>query len=164
LKSLLVKDKTNYIILASESTGMILEATNAMIASMKDFQVQLVILEDNETLDFEEISLTRLTKLQMIYPSLTRPNETLESSYFDNNYKKINKVLPSQYAIRGFDVTFDTLLRLSQEQSFEETIQSVNTHQIENQFNYSQKPQEGYSNKGVYILYYDSDLTIKEAQ
>jgi hypothetical protein len=164
LRSLLVKDKINFVILASESTGMILATTNAMIAAMKDYQVQLVILEENETLDFEEISLSRLTKLKMIYPSLTRPNETLESSYFDNNYKKLNKVLPSQYAIRGFDITFDTLLRLSQEKTFEETAQTIASQQIENKFNYIQKPSEGYTNKGVYILYYDADLTIKEAQ
>jgi LysM repeat protein/ABC-type branched-subunit amino acid transport system substrate-binding protein len=164
LRSLLIKDKINFVILASESTGMILATTNAMIAAMKDYQVQLVILEENETLDFEEISLSRLTKLKMIYPSLTRPNETLESSYFDNNYKKLNKVLPSQYAIRGFDVTFDTLLRLSQEKTFEETAQTIASQQIENKFNYIQKPSEGYTNKGVYILYYDADLTIKEAQ
>jgi LysM repeat protein len=164
LKILLVKDRVNYIILASESTGMILTSTNVMIAALNDYQIQLVILEPNETLEFEEISLTRLTKLKMIYPSLTRPNETLESTYFDSDYKNQNKVIPSQYAIRGFDVTFDTLLRLSQEKTFDETIQTVATQQIENKFDYVQKPSQGYENKGVYILYYDTDLTIKEAQ
>jgi hypothetical protein len=164
LRILLVKDRVNYIILASESTGMILTSTNVMIAALNDYQIQLVILEPNETLDFEEISLTRLTKLKMIYPSLTRPNETLESTYFDSDYKNQNKVIPSQYAIRGFDVTFDTLLRLSQEKTFDETIQTVATQQIENKFDYVQKPSQGYENKGVYILYYDTDLTIKEAQ
>lgn len=164
LRSLFVKDKINFVILASESTGMILATTNAMIAALNEFQVQLVILEPNETLDFEEISLTRLTKLKMLYPSLTRPNETVESTYFDLDYKKQNKILPSQYAIRGFDVTFDTLLRLSQEKSFEETVQTISSQQIENKFDYAQKPSDGYTNKGVYILYYDTDLTIKEAQ
>ena len=164
LKNLLVKDRINYVVLASESTGMILATTNAMLSAMNDYQVQLVILEENETLDFEEISLSRLTKLKMMYPSLTRPNETFESAYFDADYKKQNKVLPSQYAIRGFDITFDILLRLSQEKSFQETVQTVTTQQIENKFDYVLKPSEGYTNKGVYILYYDTDLTIKEAQ
>lgn len=164
LRKLLVKDRMNYIILASESTGMILTSTNVMIAALNDYQIQLVILEPNETLDFEEISLTRLTKLKMIYPSLTRPNETLESTYFDSDYKNQNKVIPSQYAIRGFDVTFDTLLRLSQEKTFDQTIQTIATQQIESKFDYVQKSSQGYENKGVYILYYDTDLTIKESQ
>lgn len=163
LKILLQKDRMNYVVLASESTGMILATTNAMLAVQKDFQVQLVILEPNETLDFEEISLVRLTKLKLLYPSLSRPNETDAASQFDAKYKKVNKIIPNQYAIRGFDVTFDTLLRLSQDKTFEETIQSSVTEQIENKFDYVQNATYGYSNNGIYILYYDTDLTIKEA-
>jgi ABC-type branched-subunit amino acid transport system substrate-binding protein len=159
----LQKDKMNYVLLASESTGMILSITNAMLAAQKDYQVQLVIMEPNETLDFEEISLTRLTKLKLLYPSLSRPNETVEANQFDAKYKKLNKIIPNQYAIRGFDVTFDTLLRLSQEKTFEETIQTAASEQIENKFDYNQNTTYGYSNNGIYILYYDADLTIKEA-
>ncbi|MBP6557685.1 MAG: LysM peptidoglycan-binding domain-containing protein [Flavobacterium sp.] len=159
----LQKDKMNYVLLASESTGMILATTNAMLAAQKDYQVQLVIMEPNETLDFEEISLTRLTKLKLLYPSLSRPNETVEANQFDVKYKKFNKIIPNQYAIRGFDVTFDTLLRLSQEKTFEETVQADASEQIENKFDYTQNTTYGYSNNGIYILYYDTDLTIKEA-
>jgi len=163
LKVLFQKDKLNYVVLASESTGMILAATNAMLAAQKDYQVQLVILEQNDTFDFEEISLTRLTKLKLLYPSLSRPNETEEANQFDVKYKKVNKIIPNQYAIRGFDVTFDTLLRLSQDNTFEETIKTSPSEQIENKFDYVQNATYGYTNNGIYILYYDTDLTIKEA-
>jgi LysM repeat protein len=163
LKVSLKKDKMNYVVLASESTGMILATTNAMLAFQKDYQVQLVIMEPNETLDFEEISLTRLTKLKLLYPSLTRPNESVEANQFDAKYKKLNKIIPNAFAIRGFDVTFDTLLRLSQEKTFEETIQYDDSEQIENKFNYNPNSTYGYSNNGIYILYYDTDLSIKEA-
>ena len=163
LKVLFQKDKLNYVVLASESTGMILATTSAMLNAQKEYQVQLVILEPNETFDFEEISLTRLTKLKLLYPSLSRPNETDEANQFDAKYKKANKIIPNQYAIRGFDVTFDTLLRLSQEKTFEETVQVSPSEQIENKFDYVQNATYGYSNNGIYILYYDTDLTIKEA-
>lgn len=163
LKVCLKKDKMNYVVLASESTGMILATTNAMLAFQKDYQVQLVIMEPNETLDFEEISLTRLTKLKLLYPSLTRPNESVEANQFDAKYKKLNKIIPNAFAIRGFDVTFDTLLRLSQEKTFEQTIQSDDSEQIESKFNYNANSTYGYSNSGIYILYYDTDLSIKEA-
>ncbi len=163
LRVLFQKDRLNYVVLASESTGMILATTSAMLNAQKEYQVQLVILEQNDTFDFEEISLTRLTKLKLLYPSLSRPNETDEANQFDAKYKKINKIIPNQYAIRGFDVTFDTLLRLSQEQTFEETIQFSPSEQIENKFDYSRNATYGYSNTGIYILYYDTDLTIKEA-
>ncbi|MFT3687313.1 MAG: LysM peptidoglycan-binding domain-containing protein [Phycisphaerales bacterium] len=48
LRIRLQKDKMNYVVLASESTGMILATTAAMLAAQKDYQVQLVILEPNE--------------------------------------------------------------------------------------------------------------------
>ncbi|UPT69653.1 MAG: LysM peptidoglycan-binding domain-containing protein [Flavobacterium sp. JAD_PAG50586_2] len=163
LKALLQKDRLNYVVLASESTGMILATTSIMLAAQKEYQVQLVILEPNETLDFEEISLARLTKLKLLYPSLSRPNETEEANQFDAKYKKLNKIIPNQYAIRGFDVTFDTLLRLSQDKTFEETVQASPSEQIENKFDYVQNATYGYSNNGIYMLYYDTDLTIKEA-
>jgi hypothetical protein len=163
IKIQLQKDKLNFVVMASESTGMILSTTAVLLAAQKDYQVQLVILEPNETLDFEEIPLVRLTKLKLLYPSLSRPNETDEANQFDAKYKKLNKILPNQYAIRGFDVTFDTLMRLSQDKTFEETVQASPSEQIENKFDYVQNATYGYSNNGIYILYYDTDLTIKEA-
>lgn len=163
LKVLFQKDKLNYVVLASESTGMILSTTSAMLAAQKEYQVQLVILEQNDTFDFEEISLSRLTKLKLLYPSLSKPNETDEANLFDAKYKKLNKIIPNEFAIRGFDVTFDTLLRLSQDKTFEETVQTSPSEQIENKFDYVQNTTYGYSNNGIYFLYYDTDLTIKQA-
>ena len=72
-------------------------------------------------------------------------------------------MLPNQFAKRGFDVVFDTLLRLQQEKLFAETYDETASEQIENRFNYVAVPDGGYVNKGVYILYYDTDLTIKQA-
>lgn len=165
--SLLVKldkNKMNYVIVASERTGMILSSTTSMVNAQRNYQVQMVVLEQNETLDFEEIPLAKLTKLNMLYPSISKSNETPEAIYFENNYKKINKIVPNQYAVRGFDLTFDTLLRLSQDKSFEETVKGSATEQIESKFDYSLNENGGYSNKGVYILQYEADLSITEAK
>jgi hypothetical protein len=124
----------------------------------------LVILGENEALDFEEISINRLTKLQLHYPSLAKVNDTPEATIFENTFRKKNKVLPNQFATRGFDITFDVLMRLSQDKTFEETINESATEQVENKFSYIAQPKGGYINKGVHILYYDKDLTIKEAK
>jgi LysM repeat protein/ABC-type branched-subunit amino acid transport system substrate-binding protein len=159
-----VKDKMNYVILASEKTGNVLSITSILKGLQKTYQVQLVLLEPNETLDYEEIPLSRLTDLKLMYPSITRVNESDTAKQFERSYKKKNKMYPSPYATRGFDVTFDTMMRLSQQGSFEQSVNETVSEQIENQFNYDQKISGGFVNKGVYILYYDSDLTIKTAQ
>ena len=164
LKSLLVKDKINYVVMASERTGMIFATTNTLINALPEYQIRLVILEPNETLDFEEIALSRLTKLKLTYPSLSKENESNGAKIFERNFRKKNKIYPNQYAVRGFDITFDTLLRLAQEKTFEETINDFATEQVENKFDYNKRISGGYINKGVYILKYNSDLTISNAE
>lgn len=164
LKSLFVKDKINYVVLASENTGMIKSTMAAMMSVLTNYKVQLVILEPNETLDTDEINFENLTKLNLMYPSISRENESAEAKIFEKEYRKKNKIYPNTYATRGFDVTFDTMMRLSQGKSYQETVDSIATEQVDNKFEFYKKEDAGYSNKGVYILYYDTDLTIKEAK
>jgi murein DD-endopeptidase MepM/ murein hydrolase activator NlpD len=163
LRKLLVRNKVNYIILDSQKTGFILAATNAMIGLMNDYQLQMVILEPNPTLDFYEIDLNRLVKLKLMYPSIVRENLSPEAELFRNKYKKMNKIFPNQFAIRGFDLAFDTMLRLSQEEDFKTVSDNYATEQIENKFNYSKNAHNVYSNTGIYILNFEPDLTLKQA-
>ena len=163
-KRLMVKDKMNYVVLETGNTGMIKYTMNAMVSAMNSYQVQLVILEPNETLDTDEISFENLTKLHLMYASATRENNSPEAQIFMQNYRKKNKVNPSTFAIRGFDITFDTMMRLSQDKTYQETAETLITEQVENKFEYYKKEEGGYANKGAYILYYDTDLTIKEAK
>ena len=86
-----------------------------------------------------------------------------EGLIFGKKFKEKNKIFPNQFATRGFDVTFDTLLRLSQEQSFEATIENIATEGVENKFSYEKKTSGAFVNGGFYILYYDNDLSVKEA-
>ncbi|MBC7525759.1 MAG: LysM peptidoglycan-binding domain-containing protein [Flavobacterium sp.] len=164
IKKFFVKDKLNFVVLESEKTSTIVTTTSTMINSLKEYPSQLVILENNETLDFEEIDLSRLTKLKMIYPSISRESSSDETMKFERAFKRKNKILPSLYASRGFDVTFDILLRLSQDKTFEQTIIDNASEQVDNKFDYEKKISGGYTNNGVYILYYDKDLSIKQAQ
>ncbi|MFI0492066.1 LysM peptidoglycan-binding domain-containing protein, partial [Flavobacterium sp.] len=113
LKSLFVKDKINYVILETANTGMIKATMNTMLGSMANYKVQLVILSPNETLDTDEIEFGNLVKLKLMYPSVTRENKSPEALVFENEYRKKNNIYPSGYATRGFDVTFDTMMRLS---------------------------------------------------
>ncbi|WP_369699878.1 LysM peptidoglycan-binding domain-containing protein [Flavobacterium sp. AED] len=164
LKSLFVKDKMNYVVMETGNTGMIKSTMATMLSAMATYKVQLVILEPNETLDTDEINFVNLTKLKLMYPSVTRENESPEALIFEKEYKKKNKIFPSAFATRGFDITFDTMMRLSQDKTYQETADTIATEQVDNKFEYYKKENGGYTNKGVYILYYDTDLSIKEAK
>ena len=58
---------------------------------------------------------------------------------------------------------FNTLNRDLKIEKYQETIDAAATEQIDNKFEFYKKEDGGYTNKGIYILYYDTDLTIKEA-
>ncbi len=162
LKAQFVKGAMNYVVLDSERTGLILGTTNILLNEMSNFQIQLVIIEPNDTLDFEEISMKRLTILKLLYPSLTRENNSETATAFEKSYKEINKIFPSQFAVRGFDVTFDTLLRITQQSSFVSSANEIKSEQIESKFDYTKKGDEGYVNKGIYIMEYQDDLSVKQ--
>ena len=165
LKSLFTKERINYVVLETGNTMMIKLTIKTMLEGMDaGYNIQLVILAANDTLETDEINFTNLVKLKLMYPSITRENESPEALVFENEYRKKNNIYPSGYATRGFDVTFDTMMRLSQGNSYQETAETIATQQIDNKFEFYKKEDGGNANKGVYILYYDSDLTIKEAK
>jgi hypothetical protein len=163
IKSSLVKGKKNYVVMDTENTYRIKMIISTLISLQKEYDIQLVILDPNPKLDSEEIKIESLAELKMMYPSLGKQTTENERSYFTQKYRQLNMVSPNPYAVRGFDITFDALLRLSQEKAFKETLLSVTTEQFENKFAYAKRLDKGFRNTGFYILYYDTDLTIKTA-
>lgn len=163
LKSLLIPNRMNYVVMETGNTAMVKATIKALLDSQKTCQVQLVILEPNSTLDTDEISFENLVKLKLMYPSVTRESDEQQVLIYEKQYRLKNKANPTTYATRGFDVTFDTMMRLSQGKTFQETADLMTTQQVDNKFQYYRKEDGGHANKGVYILYYDSDLTLKVA-
>jgi LysM repeat protein len=163
LKSLLLPNRMNYVVMETGNTAMVKTTIKALIDAEKSCQVQLVILEPNSTLDTDEINFDNLVRLKLMYPSVTRESDEDKVLVFEKEYRLKNKVNPSTYATRGFDVTFDTMMRLVQGKTYQETADLMTTEQVDNKFQFYKKEDGGHANKGVYILYYDSDLTLKVA-
>ena len=164
LSSKLQKDRINYVVLETESTVLIKATLKLLLSKLKECAIQLVILEPNETLDTDEIEFANLVQLKLLFPAMTRENNSPEATIFEKNYKLKNKVTPNAFATRGFDVTFDALMRLSQATTFAESASTQVTEQVESKFDYFKNEMGGFANKGLYILYYDADLTVKVAK
>jgi LysM repeat protein/ABC-type branched-subunit amino acid transport system substrate-binding protein len=163
IKSLLVKGKKNYVVMDTENTYRIKMLVNALVEMQVDYDVQLVILDPNPKLESDEIKIENLAQLHLMYPSVGKQVTANEKSYFTQKYRQLNLISPNPYAVRGFDIVLDALLRLSQENEFKETLLAVTTEQFENKFAYAKRADKGFRNTGFYILYYDTDLSIKTA-
>jgi hypothetical protein len=70
---------------------------------------------------------------------------SLQKGNFENIENQ--QYFSSDYATRGFDMTFDTMMRLVQNKSFEETVNSAATQQVENKFEYYKKKMVGTQTK-----------------
>jgi ABC-type branched-subunit amino acid transport system substrate-binding protein len=162
-KTQLVKGKKNYIIVETEKAGTILTITAILKGLQKEYDIQMVVYEVYDALNFEEIPIKNLTALNMMYPSANKPIATPDELIFAKAYKEANNVSPNAAAVKGFDITFDTILRICQEEGFADSVLKYKTAYIENSFNYTNE-NDSNNNNGCYLLYYDNDLTIKQVQ
>lgn len=163
LKTQLVKGQKNFVLMEIEKASTILNITNILKGLQKEYDIQLAVFELYDALNFEEIPMKNLTDLKMLFPSTTKVAETPEEKIFEKQFKKINNIYPNAAAKKGFDVTFDAMLRICQPEGFVKSAATTKTEYIENAFDYNSN-NGMITNNATYLLYYDSDLTIKQAQ
>lgn len=162
LKNVLDANSTNYIVYDVNSLATSIELIKSLKALQKEFKIQLVSLEKMEVLESSDIDINDLVALKYMFPSVTNDTESNKKEKFEKEYKTVYGKNPSRFATRGYDVTYDIITRMfeSQENS---NIFDYGSQQIENKFAYINE-NGGVYNNAVYILYYDKDLTIKEAK
>lgn len=153
----------NFIVIDSERNSVFLNATTALLGQLSHYSIQLAVLEASLIPDDTDVSQKRYRILKMVFPSLIPAKSTANSRQFLSTYQKQYNTLPTANIMLGFDITFDSLLRLMQQQSFEHSIQNYITEYTQLKFNYKKNNLGGYSNEGIYILQYDSDAQIREA-
>ncbi|WP_335974388.1 LysM peptidoglycan-binding domain-containing protein [Gaetbulibacter jejuensis] len=139
----------------------------SMLNGIHNDEQQIVLMTTNKNSAFEgeNISNYHLSNLKFHYPSANKTFSSSTTNGFVNAYKRDhNGVEPNKYAVRGFDLTLDVLMRLaSEEDLFDASGSEIETEYVENKFRYSKKLFGGYFNEAVYIVKYD-DLTIVEAK
>ncbi|MEM6865858.1 MAG: peptidoglycan-binding protein LysM, partial [Bacteroidota bacterium] len=78
--------------------------------------------------------------------------------------KRFKGIKPDRYATRGFDLTYDVLLKLAHKNNLFETSKIIGlTEYSGNRFDYYKDWSSGYHNNAAYIMEYDS-LQIKQVQ
>ena len=154
----------NIVFLETNSTGFASNVTSILNSlNTEEKQVVLVTTNKNDAFEGENISNVYLSNLQFHYPSMNKEFDESTTNSFVSKYKKKYGITPNSYAVRGFDLTMDVLLRLSSSENLYESAKFENeTKYTENKFLYKKKMFGGYYNNAVYIIKY-SDLTIVEA-
>lgn len=162
LKAELKKYVGNFIVLDSDSLEAAINLTNILADLRTDFDLQLVFLERSSILDSSEISIQTLADLKTTFPSVTADFDHYKyNEFYDQFYQKYQRS-PNRFAVRGYDITMDVLQRLQQTTPEDTKLFDKNSEQVENAFEYINKA-DGIYNSGIYILYFDTDLSIRNA-
>lgn len=156
----------NYVFLETANEALVSTVTS-MLNGLTNKNQEIIIVSTNKTDAFEgpNVSNYHLANLKFHYPSINKSFNIDQPDTFVKAYKKKYGIEPNKFAVRGFDLTLDVLLRLaSDENLYKASTNGIETQYTENKFRYSKKLSGGYFNEAVYIVKYTSDLTIEEAK
>ncbi|MDB4588914.1 LysM peptidoglycan-binding domain-containing protein [Flavobacteriaceae bacterium] len=150
----------------SNVTSM-LNAMNGLTTLVDDNETEiqrdilLMTTSKNKAFEGKNVSNYDLSNLHFQYPAINF-NMELPSTFQEKYLIKFG-TFPNKYAIRGFDLTMDLLLRLSKFGTLYERATDIQTSYIGNKFKYTLQPNGGYKNEAGFILKYD-DLEIIKVQ
>jgi LysM repeat protein len=165
--------KENWVILDSDNPILVsnvvglLNGFPEIIVDEDDVEVgknkiRLFAVNKSRAFDYNDVSNMHLANLNFTYPSSNKHYEYDLMIPFLVTYKNKYGVMPNHYAIRGFDVTYDVLLRLANAETLEEaSISDIKTEYVENKFQYFNAPNSGYKNQAFYIMKYNNELKLE---
>ncbi|MCL6275308.1 LysM peptidoglycan-binding domain-containing protein [Muricauda sp. 2012CJ35-5] len=160
---MLSEEKENWVFLETDQANMVSSVSSILnSANTEEIPVRMFTTNYNTAFEHDAVSSTHLSNLRFAYPSFYRE---VGSDAFTRAYRaKYRGLAPDRYAVRGFDVTFDVLLKLAHKNNLFETSKIVGlTEYTGNSFNYYNEYASGFYNRAAYLMEYDS-LQIKEIQ
>ena len=155
ISKILSMETENWVFLETDQANVVYHVgslLNSLIS--KEIGIRLFTTDKNKAFDSEIVSYSHLSNLRFTYPSASR--EIGESS-FVQSYRKKYGADPDAYAIRGFDLTYDLLLKLAYKNDLVIASKLVGeTEYVGNKFNFNKDISSGYYNRASYILGYEN--------
>ena len=156
------KTKENWVVLETNDPVILSNVVGLLNGMPEQQKIRLFTTDKNDGYDYHDISNMHLAKLGFTFPSVRKGYVYSDKDAFVVSYKNTYGVLPNHYAVRGFDLTYDILLRLaSDDDIYSASDKDFETEYVENKFRYEKKMFSGYKNNGFYILKYNKDLRFE---
>jgi|SRR5690554_30788 len=161
LMTYLSEQTENWVVLASEKPMLVSSCINVLSDLAVHNDIRLFTLNKSEAYEWNEVSNTRLARLDFTFPSVNKQVMD-KNNPFVTRYKEKHGVAPNRFAIRGFDITYDVLLRMASEKDVYDAFpKETETVYVENKFRYEKSGRSGYVNQAAYILKYNDDLNFE---
>ena len=168
LQTLLSDDVANWVFVESDNYKLISSVVSILnsfnntafdpVLGKDKVNVRMFTTDMNSAFENDVISNTHLSNLKFTYPSV---NRQVSNNSFVERYRTRFGDDPDKYAVRGFDLTYDMLLKLAYKNNLVDVSRIIGeTEYSGNKFNYERKGVSGYYNQSSYIMMMD-DLRIK---
>ncbi len=169
LGALLSEEKENWVFVESGNYKLISSVTsilnsfhNALLdpeKSKEKLQLRMFTTNKNNAFENDVISGSHLSNLNFTFPSVYRE---AKNNSFSKRYRKKFGDTPDRYAVRGFDLTYDLLLKLAYKNDLMQVSRLIGqTEYTGNKFSYEKDIASGYFNQASYIMAYD-DMRIEQ--
>ncbi|MDT0293908.1 LysM peptidoglycan-binding domain-containing protein [Mesonia ostreae] len=161
LTNLLDKDRENWIVLEADDVALVTNSTSYLNALSSRYSIRLFTSNKSDTFE-NEVPNQYLTNLKFTYASISKEYQKEPLHEFMKIYKENYGVTPNKYAVRGYDITLDAILRLAAGDNFYEGLGIKGTSEyVENKFTYHKKMIGGFYNDAVYLMQYQENLELK---
>ncbi len=155
---LLKPNAKNWVIIATDKNVAVSDAINSLISLPEETTVKVFTFDKGRV--YDKIDNRKLAKIGFTYVSDEFVDEnSLNTRIFNQQYQKKNKALPSFYATKGFDITYDILIRLASGYDLKSTLNEGMSVRIESKFDYRNSTYLA-ENQGLFIVQYNKDLSL----
>ncbi|MFT5892268.1 MAG: LysM repeat protein [Dokdonia sp.] len=155
--------KENWVLLETNDVPLISTVTTRLNALVATHKVTLFTTYRGRAYDSDAIQHMHLMHLNFHFPSMNKEYDYTSNKDFIDTYQDRYDITPSEEAIRGYDITYDTLLRLAFARNLYDAASSgIETTYIENKFRYDQKSSGGFYNNAIYLMKYAEGLMLEE--
>ncbi|MGI9545610.1 MAG: LysM peptidoglycan-binding domain-containing protein [Flavobacteriaceae bacterium] len=160
--ALLSEEKENWVFVETDNFKMISSVSSILNSSNSDStRVRMFTTLKGKAFDNDVISGNHLSNLNFTYPSVYRE---VNGNAFRRRYRRRFGGDPDRYAIRGFDLTYDLLLKLAYKMDLFQVSETIgNTEYTGNSFDYAKELSTSYYNTASYIMMYEN-MQIKEVK
>lgn len=154
----LKKTSNNWVILVSNEMVTTASAVNSLKGLSDNYKITLIALD--KASNFDSIDNNLLGQLNFIYPAMDYLNvDDPNVNGFYSAYQAKNYAIPSKYALKGFDITYDVLARLATMKDWEQGLKAGKSTRTSTIFKYDRNSMGSFENHGVYIVQYNKALT-----
>lgn len=156
-----VEKRDNFVVLLSND-GIVTTDVVQNLGSMSE-KVKITLFGFNKGMNFKNVNDNDLARVNFHYTA---------SSYIDyeddlvkgfmKTYRNKNYSKPSEYAFRGFDVTYDILLRFATYSNTSGALNAGYSNRASSKFEYvKNEGEKGFVNQGIHLMKYDGLHIVK---